>query len=451
MAVNTSGSFAADIEAYIADKTLPLTRKQLVVYQFGDPLTLPKGRGVTYTATRYNRVPLPYAPLAEGVPPVGEIMTIQQVTATALQWGDKVTITDVAETDHQASAVQEGDRTDRPAGRGNAGTQHLQQPAGLHAGQLRQLPRLARAAAWPATCSISTSSTAPTRSCSTLGAPRFMGDEMTDTKLEADAGGARASSNPRAHAALRLRVCIRSWPATSARTSRSSTPGRIRTSTGSTTTSSASGPASGSASRTWCRPGPAMRAIQAHRGADRQPGRPADYYIIVTASDTQNQYESQIYAVSDAISRHRPERLDHGRAADARRLHLQRLRRHHQRPGQSRALPRQARLSARCRGRRCSLPAARPSTITGLGAFQVPPGLAGHRHHRLSDLHLRTRRLRAGHARRGEVHLPEGRRQVRSDQPVAGRGLEVLLRDIDSERAVRHANREHIAFSAAFG
>ena len=31
----------------------------------------------------------------------------------------------------------------------------------------------------------------------TLGAPRFMGDEMTDTKLEADAGGARASSNPR--------------------------------------------------------------------------------------------------------------------------------------------------------------------------------------------------------------------------------------------------------------
>src|SRR5271165_1135351 len=97
MAVNQSSSFQADIEAYIADKTLPLTRRQLVVYQFGDPLTLPKGRGVTYTATRYNRVPLPYSPLSEGVPPVGEIMTIGQVTATALQWGDKITITDVAE------------------------------------------------------------------------------------------------------------------------------------------------------------------------------------------------------------------------------------------------------------------------------------------------------------------------------------------------------------------
>src|SRR5580658_3786873 len=97
MPVNQSAAFQADIEAYIADKTLPLTRRQLVVYQFGDPLTLPKGRGVTYTATRYNRVPLPYAPLSEGVPPVGEVMTISQVTATALQWGDKITITDVAE------------------------------------------------------------------------------------------------------------------------------------------------------------------------------------------------------------------------------------------------------------------------------------------------------------------------------------------------------------------
>ena len=31
----------------------------------------------------------------------------------------------------------------------------------------------------------------------TLGAPRYNGDEMTDTKLMADAGGAKASNNPR--------------------------------------------------------------------------------------------------------------------------------------------------------------------------------------------------------------------------------------------------------------
>src|SRR6516225_3405901 len=104
MAVNTASQFnsggaygTGDVEQYIADKTLPLTQQYLVVYQFGDPLRLPRGRGTQYAATRYVRVPLPFAPLSEGVPPVGQTMTIQQVLATAQQWGDKVTITDVAE------------------------------------------------------------------------------------------------------------------------------------------------------------------------------------------------------------------------------------------------------------------------------------------------------------------------------------------------------------------
>src|SRR5258708_11971450 len=97
MATSPAASFVEDIEGYLADETLPLARRQLVVYQFGDPLTLPKGRGTAYTATRYNRVPLPFAPLSEGVPPIGQAMTISQVSATAQQWGDKITITGVGE------------------------------------------------------------------------------------------------------------------------------------------------------------------------------------------------------------------------------------------------------------------------------------------------------------------------------------------------------------------
>ena len=38
MAVNQAASFSADISNYIAEKTLPLARRQLVAYQFGDPL-----------------------------------------------------------------------------------------------------------------------------------------------------------------------------------------------------------------------------------------------------------------------------------------------------------------------------------------------------------------------------------------------------------------------------
>src|SRR5258705_45672 len=97
MATNVASQFSSDIVSYIAGKTLPLTRKPLVAYQFGDPLPSPKGRGTPYPATRYLRIPPPSSPLSEGVPPIGETMTIQQVSAVAQQWGDKVTITDAAE------------------------------------------------------------------------------------------------------------------------------------------------------------------------------------------------------------------------------------------------------------------------------------------------------------------------------------------------------------------
>lgn len=94
---NKSSAFSSDVANYIAEKTLPLAKRQLCAYQFGDPLEMPKNMGTTYTATRYSRLNLPIAPLAEGVPSVGESMPISQVSATAQQWGDSVYITDVAE------------------------------------------------------------------------------------------------------------------------------------------------------------------------------------------------------------------------------------------------------------------------------------------------------------------------------------------------------------------
>lgn len=96
-AVNTAGTFSSDIENYIQQKTLRLVQRQLVVYQFGDKLSLPKNRGTTYTASRYDRVNLPFAPLSEGVPPVGESLSLVQVSAVAQQWGDSITVTDVAD------------------------------------------------------------------------------------------------------------------------------------------------------------------------------------------------------------------------------------------------------------------------------------------------------------------------------------------------------------------
>lgn len=86
-----------DIELHIANEVLRLSQRQLVAYQFGQPLTIEKNTGVTYTATRYERLPLPFAPLSEGVAAAGEAITIAQVSATAQQWGDLVRVTDVAD------------------------------------------------------------------------------------------------------------------------------------------------------------------------------------------------------------------------------------------------------------------------------------------------------------------------------------------------------------------
>lgn len=196
MPVNQSGSFQADVEAYIAQSTLPLARRQLVVYQFGDPLPLPKGRGVTYQAARWNRVPLPYAPLSEGVPPIGQNMTVTMVSATAVQWGDKITLTDVAEMTikhpmfkiaKELCALAVAETLERNTFNNlNGGTQinyvnSRGARASLVAGDVLNLHEINRMYA----------------ALKTLGAPRYMGDEQTDTKIEADAGGARASSDPR--------------------------------------------------------------------------------------------------------------------------------------------------------------------------------------------------------------------------------------------------------------
>src|SRR5882762_2638532 len=93
---NQSTSFTADVENYIQEEVEPLARRQLVAYQFGKPLSLDVNRGTTYTATRFERLPLPFAQLQEGVAPVGEPMQLVQVAATAQQWGDSVIVTDVA-------------------------------------------------------------------------------------------------------------------------------------------------------------------------------------------------------------------------------------------------------------------------------------------------------------------------------------------------------------------
>lgn len=203
MAVNAASGFnsggaygTGDVEQYIADKTLPLTQQQLVVYQFGEALRLPKGRGTQYAASRYIRVPLPFAPLSEGVPPVGETMTLQQVVATAQQWGDKITVTDVADLTIKhplfqkaielisLSVAETHERNTFNNLMGGTQINYVNSRgarASLVAGDVLNPHEVNRA----------------TAALMTIGAPLYNGTERTDEKLNAEQGGARASNNPR--------------------------------------------------------------------------------------------------------------------------------------------------------------------------------------------------------------------------------------------------------------
>jgi N4-gp56 family major capsid protein len=110
MATNTSAQFQADIRRILDHDVLRLAQRYLVVYQHARKKSLEKNSGTVWTATRFNRLPLPVGPLSEGVPPTGENITISQVTGIALQWGDKVTITDVAELTIEHDLIQQAKR-----------------------------------------------------------------------------------------------------------------------------------------------------------------------------------------------------------------------------------------------------------------------------------------------------------------------------------------------------
>src|SRR5258706_3657754 len=183
---NTATGFVADVQAYIQEEVEPLARRQLVAYQFGVPLRLDINRGTTYTASRYERLPLPFAPLQEGVAPQGESMTLSQVTATAQQWGDLVRVTDVANLTIKHPLFQQAIQL-----------VSLQMPETLERNTMNTLvagnqinyvnSRASRAALGATDVLSPTEIYRVVGSMESYGVPHFMGDERDDMMKEAGA------------------------------------------------------------------------------------------------------------------------------------------------------------------------------------------------------------------------------------------------------------------------
>lgn len=189
-------TIANDIELHIADEVLRIAQKQLVAYQFGQPLRINKQSGVTYTATRYERLPLPFAPLSEGVASAGEAITIAQVSATAQQWGDLVRVTDVADMTIKHPLFKQAIRLIG-----------IQQPETIERNTLNILltatqVNYANSKASRANL-LATDVMSPVEiskvvgALETFGAPTFGGGEGTDMMVEANAR-TKASTNPNA-------------------------------------------------------------------------------------------------------------------------------------------------------------------------------------------------------------------------------------------------------------
>lgn len=96
--MQTTGTLAADIVGvWLRDELLERAERDTVFYDLCDKTNLPQGNGQVVQFTRYEYLPLPEAPIEEGVTPSLTALTISTVQAIVDQWGAVVGITDRAE------------------------------------------------------------------------------------------------------------------------------------------------------------------------------------------------------------------------------------------------------------------------------------------------------------------------------------------------------------------
>ncbi len=93
----TASTTSVDREKFLAAKLIARAHLSLVAASICDKLDQSKGTGLTAYFVRYERMNVPLAALTEGTDPTSTDFTLTEVTVTLDQWGDFITLTDVAE------------------------------------------------------------------------------------------------------------------------------------------------------------------------------------------------------------------------------------------------------------------------------------------------------------------------------------------------------------------
>jgi|SRR5215470_5529518 len=105
--LSTSTTLVNDLAPlWLQDELLAVAEKLTVFQDIGDTPTMPEGEGKTYSAQRYERLPLPGSPLTEGITPDSTPLVVNKVTAVLEQWGMVCSLTDVAMMTTKHPALQ---------------------------------------------------------------------------------------------------------------------------------------------------------------------------------------------------------------------------------------------------------------------------------------------------------------------------------------------------------
>lgn len=92
---NTMSTLSAENQTFYDRTLLERLLPKLFFYKDADKKVIPKGKGTSIEFRRFNSLPIPKAPLTEGVTPQGNTLSITTIKTTAKQEGDFVETTDV--------------------------------------------------------------------------------------------------------------------------------------------------------------------------------------------------------------------------------------------------------------------------------------------------------------------------------------------------------------------
>lgn len=107
MGTTTYGDISPRTAAYAAKTLLTRAIPYLVLEKFGQSHPLPANNSKVMKFRRYNALDASPKTLTEGVTPSATEITSTDVTATLVQYGDRVTITDVAQDTHEDPVLSE--------------------------------------------------------------------------------------------------------------------------------------------------------------------------------------------------------------------------------------------------------------------------------------------------------------------------------------------------------